>query len=62
MGFMAKLALLYIILIGLICFLIAKKKKSAAIILICAVGIFTAVLAFLWINFPMLISEVFLYE
>lgn len=53
MGFTAKLALLYVVLIALTCFLFAKGKKKAAIALIAVMVISVAVLGTLWVLFPM---------
>ena len=53
MGFMAKLALLYAVLIALTCFFFAKKKKGIAIALIVVMVIGVAILGTLWVLFPM---------
>ena len=53
MGFMAKLALLYVSLIALTCYFFAKKKNGIAIALIAVMAVAAAILATLWILFPM---------
>ena len=53
MGFMAKLALLYVVLIALACCFFAKGKKGIAIALVAVIVISVAVLGTLWVLFPM---------
>lgn len=53
MGFMAKLALLYVSLTALTCYFFAKKKNGIAIALIAVMAVAAAILATLWILFPM---------
>ena len=53
MGFMAKLALIYVSLIALTCYFFAKKKNGIAIALIAVMAVAAAILATLWILSPM---------
>ena len=53
MGFMAKLSLLYVVLISLTCYFFSRGKKKAAIALIAVMVISVAVLGTLWVLFPM---------
>ena len=53
MGLFVKLVLQYAVLIALTCYFFAKKKNGIAIALIAVMAVAAAILATLWILFPM---------